>query len=306
EDLKVITTRSGVTLARPLVPPPPLSSSKEVEQESERTTDQVLTKSTISVSPLVVQPFPASTSSELPHALVSSHVVPEQNHHQPPIPYPLSFAEALAHMPKFAKMVKDLLTNKKKLFELANNPLNENCSAVDLKKLPKNLETLGVDYDVDPRVPLILGRPFLRTTHALFDVHGEELTLRDDDEKLVFNSHSFSRPCGCISLPFFNLFGDSDFILVEIDIFLASDDSMSPLIDDGAFDMEGDIRLIETLLNNDISNDLPLPLHVFEINETEKIKNLIDDPPDLKLKDLPPYLDYAFFRGNFQVTCHNR
>nr|GEZ33740.1 hypothetical protein [Tanacetum cinerariifolium] len=282
EDLKVITTRSGVTLARPLVPPPPLSSSKEVKQESERTTDQVLTKSTISVPPLVVQPFPASTSSELPHAPVSSPVVPEQNLHQPPIPYPLSFAEALAHMPKFAKMVKDLLTNKKKLLELANNPLNENCSAVDLKKLPKNLKTLGVDYDVDPRVPLILGRPFLRTTHAIFDVHGKELTLRDDDEKLVFN------------------------VEMEIDIFLASDDSMSPLIDDGAFDMEGDIRLIETLLNNDISNDFPLPIHVFEINETEKIKNLIDDPPDLKLKDLPPYLDYAFFRGNFQVTRHNR
>ncbi|GJR49475.1 reverse transcriptase domain-containing protein [Tanacetum coccineum] len=34
-----------------------------------------------------------------------------------------------------------------------------------------------VDYEVDPRVPLILGRPFLRTTRALIDVHGEEMTL---------------------------------------------------------------------------------------------------------------------------------
>ncbi|GKG18080.1 reverse transcriptase domain-containing protein, partial [Tanacetum coccineum] len=34
-----------------------------------------------------------------------------------------------------------------------------------------------VDYDVDPHVPLILGRPFLRTTRALIDVYGEELTL---------------------------------------------------------------------------------------------------------------------------------
>ncbi|GKA52559.1 ribonuclease H-like domain-containing protein [Tanacetum coccineum] len=38
-----------------------------------------------------------------------------------------------------------------------------------------------VDYDVDPRVPLILGRPFLRTARALIDVHGEEL-LRTDLE----------------------------------------------------------------------------------------------------------------------------
>ncbi|GKF47009.1 reverse transcriptase domain-containing protein, partial [Tanacetum coccineum] len=36
-----------------------------------------------------------------------------------------------------------------------------------------------IDYDVDPRVPLILGRPFLRTAHALIDVHGEELILKD-------------------------------------------------------------------------------------------------------------------------------
>ncbi|GJR09129.1 reverse transcriptase domain-containing protein [Tanacetum coccineum] len=49
---------------------------------------------------------------------------------------------------------------------------------------------LAVDYDVDPRVPIILGRPFLRTAHALVDVHGEELTLRVSDEKLVFNIES--------------------------------------------------------------------------------------------------------------------
>ncbi|GJS22680.1 reverse transcriptase domain-containing protein [Tanacetum coccineum] len=163
-------------------------------------------------------------------------------------------------------MVKDLLTNKEKLLELVNTSLNENCSAVLLKKLPEKLGDTGrflipcelqelescmalsdlgasinlmplfvwgkltlpeltptrmtlelatrtvaypigiandvfvkvgkftfhvdfvvVDYDVDPRVPLILGRPFLRTAHALVNVHGEELTLRVDDEKLVFN-----------------------------------------------------------------------------------------------------------------------
>ncbi|GJV67856.1 reverse transcriptase domain-containing protein [Tanacetum coccineum] len=47
-----------------------------------------------------------------------------------------------------------------------------------------------VDYDVDPRVPLILGRPFLRTARALADVYGEELILRDGDEKLIFHANS--------------------------------------------------------------------------------------------------------------------
>nr|GEW55107.1 reverse transcriptase domain-containing protein [Tanacetum cinerariifolium] len=44
-----------------------------------------------------------------------------------------------------------------------------------------------VDYESDPRVPLILGRPFLRTARALIDVHGKEMILRDEDEKLTLN-----------------------------------------------------------------------------------------------------------------------
>nr|GFB17472.1 reverse transcriptase domain-containing protein [Tanacetum cinerariifolium] len=52
----------------------------------------------------------------------------------------LSFTDALLHMPKFALMFKSLLNNKEKLFDLATTPVNENCSAVILKKL---LEKLG-------------------------------------------------------------------------------------------------------------------------------------------------------------------
>ncbi|GJW27615.1 reverse transcriptase domain-containing protein, partial [Tanacetum coccineum] len=44
-----------------------------------------------------------------------------------------------------------------------------------------------VGFESDPRVPLILGRPFLRTARALIDVHGEELILRDGDERLILN-----------------------------------------------------------------------------------------------------------------------
>nr|GEX88934.1 reverse transcriptase domain-containing protein [Tanacetum cinerariifolium] len=50
-----------------------------------------------------------------------------------------------------------------------------------------------IDYDVDPRVPFILGMPFLRTTRALVDVHREELILRDGDEKLIFYADSTSK-----------------------------------------------------------------------------------------------------------------
>nr|GFC76843.1 reverse transcriptase domain-containing protein [Tanacetum cinerariifolium] len=50
-----------------------------------------------------------------------------------------------------------------------------------------------VDYDVDPHVPLILGRPFLRKAHALVDVYREELILRDDDKKIIFHADSTSK-----------------------------------------------------------------------------------------------------------------
>ncbi|GKA02209.1 reverse transcriptase domain-containing protein [Tanacetum coccineum] len=43
-----------------------------------------------------------------------------------------------------------------------------------------------VDYIADPQVPLILGRPFLRTARALIDVHGEQMTLRHDDQSITF------------------------------------------------------------------------------------------------------------------------
>nr|GFA52201.1 hypothetical protein [Tanacetum cinerariifolium] len=53
--------------------------------------------------------------------------------------FELSFADALVHMPKFAPMFKTLLNKKDKLIELTKTPLNENCSAVVLKKLPEKL-----------------------------------------------------------------------------------------------------------------------------------------------------------------------
>nr|GEX26238.1 reverse transcriptase domain-containing protein [Tanacetum cinerariifolium] len=55
----------------------------------------------------------------------------------------ITLAEALVLMPKYQKILKALLSNKEKLQELANTPLNENCSAVILKKLPKKLRDLG-------------------------------------------------------------------------------------------------------------------------------------------------------------------
>ncbi|GJV93621.1 reverse transcriptase domain-containing protein [Tanacetum coccineum] len=95
-----------------------------------------------------------------------------------------------------------------------------------------------VDYVIDPRVPLILGRPFLRTARALIDVYGEELTLRYSQEVLGFSYESesdnptlTSEPIIAKSSPSFTLFEGGDFNLEEIKDYPASN-SVPPGIDE--------------------------------------------------------------------------
>nr|GEW43992.1 hypothetical protein [Tanacetum cinerariifolium] len=70
-----------------------------------------------------------------------------------------------------------------------------------------------VDYEIDPRVPLILGRPFLRTARALINVHGEEMIFRDGDERLTLNmrhdTFSYSNQPQKESINLINVFNNS-------------------------------------------------------------------------------------------------
>nr|GEX39119.1 reverse transcriptase domain-containing protein [Tanacetum cinerariifolium] len=127
-----------------------------------------------------------------------------------------------------------------------------------------------VDYDADPRVPLILRRSFLKTERALIDVYEGELTLRVGKEVVTFNLDQTSRysanyddmsvnridlidvPCEEYSKKFLDFF---DFLLEETDAFLAIDDEpISSEIDDCYYDSEGDILLLEEFLNDDPSS----------------------------------------------------
>nr|GEW35621.1 DNA-directed DNA polymerase [Tanacetum cinerariifolium] len=223
-EMKAVTTRSCLAYEGPLIPTnSPLE--KVVERDTEETTDKE-------------------------HSNCQGSIA----HIQPPV-VPISILEP-----------DSLLTNKDKLFELEKVPLNENYSAMLLKKLPKKLgdpdkflipcDFLGiyvchaladlgasinlmplsikkklslpkltpirmtleladrsitrskgvaedvfikvgkfhfptdfvvVDFEADPRVPLILGRSFLRTGRALINVYEEEITLRVNDEFVTFN-----------------------------------------------------------------------------------------------------------------------
>ncbi|GJX40332.1 reverse transcriptase domain-containing protein [Tanacetum coccineum] len=185
--------------------------------------------------------------------------------------------------------------------------------------------------------PLILERPFLRTTRALIDVYGEELTLRVSDEAITFkvgntsrysyndaesinridvidiayeeyshevlgffdnsesgNPTTISEPIIAKSSSSLTLFEGGDFILEEIEACFAND-SIPLGIGDVEFDSKGDIRLIEEMLNNDLYS--LLPLKDLKCEELKSVKSSFDKPPELKLKDLPSHLEYAFLEG---------
>ncbi|GJZ10629.1 reverse transcriptase domain-containing protein, partial [Tanacetum coccineum] len=140
-----------------------------------------------------------------------------------------------------------------------------------------------VDYENDPRVPLILGRPFLRTARALIDVHEEELILRDGDERLILNmkhgTSSYSNRHQRESINMIDIYNISYKDYLE-DLFAnekmknhlsgnptfssepdtLTSDLTSPEVKDDIFDPEGDIVLIEKLLNLDSTKDL-FPSH---------------------------------------------
>nr|GEU59711.1 reverse transcriptase domain-containing protein [Tanacetum cinerariifolium] len=271
-------------------------------------------------------------------------------------------------MPKFASTIKSLLANKDKLFELAKVPLNENCLAMLLKKLPEKLGDPGkflipcdflgmdvfhaladlgasvnlmpmsiwkklslpeltltrmtleladrsitrpkgvtedlfvkvgkfyfptdfviVDFEADPRVPLILGRSFLRTGRALIDVYEEEITLRVSDESVTFNLNQTMRyfltnddnsvnrvdviDIACEE--FFKDILDFQYNPKSINPTLVFD----PLIPENDFSKEpiGDILFLEKLLNEE---PLQLPPMDLKLAEETKVKSSIEELPE--------------------------
>nr|GFB30266.1 hypothetical protein [Tanacetum cinerariifolium] len=197
----------------------------------------------------------------------------------------------------------ELLNNKDKLIELTKMPLNENCSAVILKKLPEKLADFVIlEFIADPRVPLIIGRPFLSTAHALIDVY-EVLGFTAVDSNEV--SSPYYKPIVSNSSQNLTPFNASDFLLLEeADTFIVIDDEpISSNIDATYYDPKGDILILEALLNNDLKplsneKDFFLTLHKDLKVVEPKNQPFEDEPPEVELKELPPHLEYAFLCNN--------
>nr|GEW15795.1 DNA-directed DNA polymerase [Tanacetum cinerariifolium] len=112
--------------------------------------------------------------------------------------------------------------------------------------------------------------------------------------------------------PTLTSFGNSDFLLEEVDAFLAIEDDPTSLeVYQSYLDPEGDILLLEVFLNNEPSlpppnqvNYLPEVRKELKICKAKSNKSSIDEPQVVELKDLPPHLEYAFLEGDdkFPVT----
>nr|GEY69293.1 reverse transcriptase domain-containing protein [Tanacetum cinerariifolium] len=331
EDLKGITTRSGTAYQGPTIPTTSFSLPPVVERETEVTKDTVSPTnngSTKDVQPPVVQV--ETPNFELVVALIVEPVVapvsapkPTQ---KPSIPYPsilhdqklrdkandqkekffqifkdldfnISFADALIRMPKFGPTIKTLLTNKDKLSELARTPLNEHCSAVLLKKLPKNWGTLARELTLHVGKEAIT---FNLDQTSRYSANYNDMTAnRIDVIDMAYEEYS-QEVLG------FSECDRDDFLLEEVDAFLAlEDDPTSPEVDHFYVYTEGDILLLEAFLNDDPSlpppnqgNYLPQVRKELKICEAKTDKSSIDEPPEVELKDLPPHLGYAFLEGD--------
>ncbi|GJR19084.1 hypothetical protein Tco_0967611 [Tanacetum coccineum] len=156
-----ITTRSGVSYDGPPIPPPVVEKESEVdkgygatmppknqppplvqEQTKDKRNQSKSLLSLLTKPNLICLTRRDSTNKKIREKddILSSKFMGTsfRNLH-----FELSLADALIHMPKFVSMFKKMLNNKDKLIELTKTPLNENCSAVVLKKLPEKLGDPG-------------------------------------------------------------------------------------------------------------------------------------------------------------------
>nr|GEY32198.1 reverse transcriptase domain-containing protein [Tanacetum cinerariifolium] len=147
------------------------------------------------------------------------------------------------------------LNDMKMVLELADRTISKPTGVaenvfVKVGKFYFPVDFVILDFVADPRVPRILGRPFLSTAHALIDVY-EVLGFTDDVSTKV--SSPFYEPIVSNSLKNLTPFDASDFLLLEeADAFIAIDDEpISSNIDVTYYDPEGDILILEALLNND-------------------------------------------------------
>nr|GFA83283.1 reverse transcriptase domain-containing protein [Tanacetum cinerariifolium] len=212
---------------------------------------------------------------------------------------------------------------------LSLSKLTPNCMTIELVD-PSISKPIGITKDVSVKGELNLRIKNKAITYNLdqtarYSANYNQMTANKIDvidmaceeysqEVIVFfdvttsgNPTPYDDPIISITSPTLTLFRDSDFLLFEeADAFIGlEDDPNSPKINPFYYDLKGDILLLKAILN---SKPLPpLPNHEqympsfkkeLKVCEAKTVKSSVDEPSEVKLKDLPPHLKYAFLEGD--------
>nr|GEZ09977.1 reverse transcriptase domain-containing protein [Tanacetum cinerariifolium] len=314
EDLKGITTRSGTAYQGPTIPTTSFSLPKVVEREIEvDTVPPTNNESTKDVQPLVIQVETSIPNSEPVVAPVSA---PNPNQ-KPSNPYSsrlhdqkirdktndqkekffkifqdlnfnISFVDALILMPKFGPTIKTYRSTSRPI-GVAKDVF------IKVGKFYFSADFVVVDFDADPRVPLILGRSFLKTERALIDVFKGELTLRDGKEVITFNLDQTSRYSA----------NYNDMTANRIDVIdMACEEYSQEVFGFSDVIMSGNpTPYYDPIISTSSSTLTSFEDSDFLLEEVDAFLALEDDAnlreaPEVELKDLPPHLEYAFLEGD--------
>nr|GEW32642.1 reverse transcriptase domain-containing protein [Tanacetum cinerariifolium] len=171
--------------------------------------------------------------------------------------------------------------------------------SVKVGKFHFSADFVVVDFDADPRVPLILRRSFLKTVRALIDVYKGELTLCVGNKAVTFNLDQTSRYS----------FNYDDILVYQINVIDVAYEKYSQEV--LGFSVSGNptpstkpivSTSSPTLTPFEFLNDDPLSPPILSqeliVVEPKNEKSSIDKPPVVEIKDLPPHLEYAFLEGD--------
>nr|GFB37291.1 reverse transcriptase domain-containing protein [Tanacetum cinerariifolium] len=254
EDLKGITTRSGTAYQGPTIPTTTTSLPKVVEQPVVAPVSALKPNQKLSI------PYSSRLHDQKLRDKANDQKEKFFKIFQD-LNFSISFADALILMPKFSPTIKSLFTNKDKRYKLARTPLNEHCSAILLKKpgeLTLRVNNEAVTFNLDQTSRYSANYNDMKANrNDVIDMDREEYS----QEVLGFsnviasgNPTPYYDPIVSTSSSTLTPFEDSDFLLEEVDAFLAlEDDPTLRGVDHSYYDPEGDILLLEAFFNDDPS-----------------------------------------------------
>nr|GFC19746.1 hypothetical protein [Tanacetum cinerariifolium] len=178
------------------------------------------------------------------------------------------------------KLKLPMLNDTKMVLELADRTISKPTGVaenvfVKVGKFYFPADFVVLDFIADPCVPLILGRPFLSTAHALIDVYEGEIILRHDDQSLTLK-------CGDKPSISYNNFQS----LNKVDLIDATCEEYSQEV----------LRFADIVANE--KHYFPEAHNDLKVVEPKNNKSSDDEPLEVELKELPPHLEYAFLGEN--------